>query len=53
MTDPVRINPNFAAHVDWNLLRLFADIVKAGGIGAAVAGEKCPVHRKVGKGIFG
>lgn len=35
MTDPVRINPNFAAHVDWNLLRLFADIVKAGGIGAA------------------
>lgn len=35
MTNPVRINPNFAAHVDWNLLRLFADIVKAGGIGAA------------------
>jgi DNA-binding transcriptional LysR family regulator len=34
MTDPVRINPNFAAHVDWNLLRLFVDIVKAGGIGA-------------------
>jgi DNA-binding transcriptional LysR family regulator len=35
MTDPIRINPNFAAHVDWNLLRLFVDIVKAGGIGAA------------------
>lgn len=35
MSDPVRINPNFAAHVDWNLLRLFVDIVKAGGIGAA------------------
>lgn len=34
MTDPVRINPNFAAHVDWNLLRLFVEIVKAGGIGA-------------------
>jgi DNA-binding transcriptional LysR family regulator len=35
MTEPVRISPNFAAHVDWNLLRLFVDIVKAGGIGAA------------------
>ncbi|MBO9602740.1 MAG: LysR family transcriptional regulator [Novosphingobium sp.] len=35
MSEPVRINPNFAAHVDWNLLRLFVDIVKAGGIGAA------------------
>jgi DNA-binding transcriptional LysR family regulator len=36
MTDSaVRINPNFAARVDWNLLRLFVDIVKAGGIGAA------------------
>lgn len=35
MSDPVRINPNFAAQVDWNLLRLFVDIVKAGGIGAA------------------
>jgi DNA-binding transcriptional LysR family regulator len=35
MTETVRISPNFAAHVDWNLLRLFVDIVKAGGIGAA------------------
>jgi len=35
MSDPVRVNPNFAAQVDWNLLRLFVDIVKAGGIGAA------------------
>ncbi len=35
MSDPIRINPNFAAQVDWNLLRLFVDIVKAGGIGAA------------------
>lgn len=35
MNDPVRVNPNFAAQVDWNLLRLFVDIVKAGGIGAA------------------
>jgi len=35
VTGPVRINANFAAQVDWNLLRLFVDIVKAGGIGAA------------------
>ncbi len=35
MTGPPRFNANFAAHVDWNLLRLFVDIVKAGGIGAA------------------
>ncbi|WP_179562893.1 LysR family transcriptional regulator [Sphingomonas sp. R3G8C] len=28
-------NPNFAAQVDWNLLRLFVEIAKAGGIGAA------------------
>lgn len=37
MTAPpsVRISPNFAARVDWNLLRLFVEIVKAGGIGAA------------------
>lgn len=35
MSDPIRINPNFAAQVDWNLLRLFVNIVKAGGIGAA------------------
>lgn len=30
-----RIDPNFAARVDWNLLRLFVEIVRAGGIGAA------------------
>lgn len=35
MRGPVRINANFASQVDWNLLRLFVDIVKAGGIGAA------------------
>ena len=35
MTGATRINANFAAQVDWNLLRLFVDIVKAGGIGAA------------------
>lgn len=35
MSDRVSINPNFAAQVDWNLLRLFLDIVRAGGIGAA------------------
>ncbi len=36
MTEPsIRISPNFAARVDWNLLRLFVDIVKSGGIGAA------------------
>lgn len=35
MSVPNRINANFAAQVDWNLLRLFVDIVKAGGIGAA------------------
>ncbi|WEK46108.1 MAG: LysR family transcriptional regulator [Candidatus Andeanibacterium colombiense] len=35
MSGPVRINANFASQVDWNLLRLFVDIVKAGGIGAA------------------
>ncbi len=31
----VRIDRNFAARVDWNLLRLFVEIVQAGGIGAA------------------
>lgn len=30
-----RIDKNFAARVDWNLLRLFVEIVRAGGIGAA------------------
>lgn len=30
-----RIDRNFAARVDWNLLRLFVDIVRAGGISAA------------------
>lgn len=35
MSGTTRINANFAAQVDWNLLRLFVDIVKAGGIGAA------------------
>lgn len=30
-----RIDRNFASRVDWNLLRLFVEIVKAGGIGAA------------------
>ena len=32
---PARIDRNFAARVDWNLLRLFVEIVHAGGIGAA------------------
>jgi len=32
---PARIDKNFAARVDWNLLRLFVEIVHAGGIGAA------------------
>ena len=31
----VRIDRNFASRVDWNLLRLFVEIVQAGGIGAA------------------
>ncbi|WP_226018817.1 LysR family transcriptional regulator [Novosphingobium sp. FKTRR1] len=30
-----RIDRNFATKVDWNLLRLFVEIVRAGGIGAA------------------
>lgn len=30
-----RIDKDFATRVDWNLLRLFVEIVKAGGIGAA------------------
>lgn len=30
-----RIERNFASRVDWNLLRLFVEIVRAGGIGAA------------------
>lgn len=30
-----RIDRNFATRVDWNLLRLFVEIVRAGGIGAA------------------
>lgn len=29
------LDRNFAAKVDWNLLRLFVEIVRAGGIGAA------------------
>lgn len=29
------IDRNFASRVDWNLLRLFVEIVRAGGIGAA------------------
>lgn len=32
---PARIDRNFAARVDWNLLRTFVEIVRAGGIGAA------------------
>ncbi|SNT16655.1 DNA-binding transcriptional regulator, LysR family [Sphingomonas laterariae] len=32
---PIRIDRDFAARVDWNLLRLFVEIVRAGGIGAA------------------
>lgn len=32
---PPRIDRNFATQVDWNLLRLFVEIVRAGGIGAA------------------
>ena len=32
---PIRIDRNFASRVDWNLLRLFVEIVQAGGIGAA------------------
>ncbi len=36
MSDPAaRIDRNFAARVDWNLLRTFVEIVRAGGIGAA------------------
>lgn len=30
-----RIDRDFASRVDWNLLRLFVEIVRAGGIGAA------------------
>ena len=30
-----RVDRNFAARVDWNLLRTFVEIVRAGGIGAA------------------
>lgn len=32
---PPRIDRRFATQVDWNLLRLFVEIVRAGGIGAA------------------
>ena len=32
---PLRIDRNFASRIDWNLLRLFVEIVRAGGIGAA------------------
>jgi LysR family transcriptional regulator, transcriptional activator for bauABCD operon len=32
---PATIDKDFAARVDWNLLRLFVEIVRAGGIGAA------------------
>lgn len=36
MSDPhLHIDKNFATRVDWNLLRLFVEIVRAGGIGAA------------------
>ena len=30
-----QIDEKFAKRVDWNLLRTFVDIVRAGGIGAA------------------
>lgn len=36
MTDPTfRIDRDFARNVDWNLLKLFLEIARAGGIGAA------------------
>lgn len=36
MTDaPARIDRNFAQNVDWNLMKLFLEVVRAGGIGAA------------------
>ena len=35
MSEPIKIDRNFASRVDWNLLRTFVEIVRAGGIGAA------------------
>lgn len=36
MSDPsARIDRDFARNVDWNLLKIFLEIVRAGGIGAA------------------
>ncbi|HMT45636.1 MAG TPA: LysR family transcriptional regulator, partial [Novosphingobium sp.] len=36
MTDPTPLtDKRFASRVDWNLMRTFVDIVRAGGIGAA------------------
>ena len=32
---PPWIDKKFASRVDWNLMRTFIDIVRAGGIGAA------------------
>lgn len=32
---PVRLDRNFARNLDWNLLKTFLEIVRAGGIGAA------------------
>ncbi len=33
--NPLRLDRNFATQVDWNLLRMFVEIVRAGSIGAA------------------
>lgn len=33
---PPLIDKKFASRVDWNLMRTFIDIVRAGGIGAAI-----------------
>ncbi|MEO5598093.1 MAG: LysR family transcriptional regulator [Novosphingobium sp.] len=35
MAEPVRIDRDFARKLDWNLLKLFLEIVRADGIGAA------------------
>lgn len=35
---PARIDRDFARNIDWNLLKIFLEIVRAGGIGAAARG---------------
>ncbi len=52
MSDPTPLtDKKFASRVDWNLMRTFVDIVRAGGIGAA--SDPVAVVRSLPKGMAG